>query len=73
VAYALVLSEEEMLFLEILASHEGYHTTDKNLRDKLAIYGIKNKKYSDLKRKLIFEGYIGTVYGNVILEKKHRP
>lgn len=67
---SLELSDKESLFLDTLEGCTGKHTSDKNLRKKLYKKGIEEDEYNEIKRNLIFKGYIGTVYGNVTLEKR---
>lgn len=66
------LTDKEELFLETLEGCTGKHTSDKNLRQKLYKEGIEEEEYNKIKRKLIFNGYIGSVYGNITLEKRKR-
>ena len=66
----LDLSDEEILFLKTLDSFEGGHVADESLRKKLKAMGIEEELFNSIKRNLIFKGYIGSVYGNITLEKR---
>ena len=65
------LSEEEILFLKTLDNFEGDHASDESLKIKLFKYGIDEEQFVTIKRRLLFNGYIGSVYGNITLEKKN--
>jgi len=41
------------------------------LKIKLFKYGIDEEQFVTIKRRLLFNGYIGSVYGNITLEKKN--
>ncbi|MHA1885127.1 MAG: hypothetical protein ACW96S_08760 [Promethearchaeota archaeon] len=64
------LSKEEQYFLDLLDNAKGNHATETYLRRKLKDKGIEEEDFINIKRKLIFSGYIGSVYGNIILETK---
>jgi hypothetical protein len=66
----LKLSKEEQYFLDLLDNAKGNHATETYLRRKLKDKGIGEEEFIKIKRKLIFNGYIGSVYGNIILERK---
>jgi hypothetical protein len=63
------LTEKERLLLEILKSTISGHIADEYLKKRLAEQGVEERDYKIMKRKLLFKGYIGKVYGNIILEK----
>jgi hypothetical protein len=41
------------------------------LRKKLIEHGINEEQFVNIKRRLLFNGYIGSVYGNITLQKKN--
>jgi hypothetical protein len=50
---------------------EHGHCTQDFLRSKLAAQGMDEKEFKQVKKKLLLNGYIGIVYGNITLEKKN--
>jgi hypothetical protein len=65
------LSKEEILFLKTLDNFEGDHTSNESLKIILLEHGIDEEQFDAIKRRLLFNGYIGSVYGNVTLQKKN--
>lgn len=64
------LSDRELLFLETLLEMQHGHCSQGFLQSKLKEKGIENEEFKQLKKKLLYAGYIGIVYGNITLEKK---
>lgn len=65
------LSKEEILFLKTLDNFEADHTTNESLKSKLMEHGIDEEQFITIKRRLLFNGYIGSVYGNITLQRKY--
>lgn len=68
---SLKLSSRELLFLDSLCILEHGHCTQDFLRSKLEAQGMDANEFKQVKRKLLLNGYIGIVYGNITLEKKN--
>jgi hypothetical protein len=66
----MTLTEEDILFLDTLSGFGYGHATEKNVKAKLLELGFDEARFAAVKRRLIFGGYIGSVYGNLTLEKK---
>jgi len=66
----MTLTEEEILFLDTLSGFGHGHATEKNVRPKLLELGFDDARFTAVKRRLLFGGYIGSVYGNLTLERK---
>ena len=64
------LTEDELLFLDTLQSCGFSYTSESNLKAKLKKHGMSESTYQTVKRKLLFARYIGSIYGNLTLEKK---
>ena len=65
----LKFNEKELAFLRILCSSEHKHVSQVVLCDKLVeAEVIQVDEFKALKRKLLFSGVIGIVYGNITLE-----
>jgi hypothetical protein len=74
VAKKLVLTEDDLLFLDTLHGCGFDHVSEANLRGKLQEHGMAESTYNAVRRKLLFARFIGAVYGNLTLEKKdYRP
>jgi hypothetical protein len=70
----LKLTEDDLLFLDTLQECGFGHVSEGKLREKLQDHGMAESTYNVVKRKLLFARFIGTVYGNLTLEKKdYRP
>ena len=65
------LTSRELLFLDSLCIMEHGHCTQDFLRSKLKAQGMDEKEFIQVKKKLLLNGYIGIVYGNITLEKKN--
>ena len=66
----LKLSEDDLLFLVTLMSFSYGHVSEIKLRNKLLGLGMNEAIYNSTKRRLLYGRLIGSVYGNVTLEKK---
>jgi hypothetical protein len=64
------LTEDDLLFLDTLHDCSFDHVSEANLRKKLQEHGMNESTYNAVKRKLLFARFIGSVYGNLTLEKK---
>ncbi len=64
------LTEYDFLFLDVLASFGRNYVSEINLKSKLFEIGFNDESFTQTKRKLLFRGYIGLIYGNITLEKK---
>lgn len=62
-------NEKELAFLRILCSSEHKHVSQDVIRKKLVEDEIiQVQEFKALKRKLLFSGIIGIVYGNITIE-----
>jgi len=66
----MTLTEEEILFLDTLCGFGYGHATERNVKAKLLELGFDDARFAAVKRRLLFSGYIGSIYGNLTLEKK---
>jgi hypothetical protein len=64
------LSERELLFLDTLCEMKHGHCSESFLQLKLKDFEMELEEFKRIKKKLLYEGYIGIVYGNITLEKK---
>lgn len=64
------LTESDQLFLDTLSDYRLDHVSENNLKLKLFEMGFNEDDFNKTKRKLLFRGYIGLIYGNITLEKK---
>lgn len=70
----LELTEDDSLFLDTLHGCGFGHVSEANLKVKLLEHGMSESTYNAIRRKLVFARFIGSVYGNLTLEKKdYRP
>jgi hypothetical protein len=68
------LTEDDLLFLDTLHGCGFDHVSEGNLKGKLQEHGMGESTYNAVRRKLLFARFIGSVYGNLTLEKKdYRP
>ena len=63
-------SEKEILFLRKLSKYGHGHVSQNPLKQDLEEEGIEPEDFNKIKRKLLFSGIIGIVYGNITIEKK---
>ena len=63
-------SEKEILFLRKLSKYGHGHVSQTTLKQDLEEEGIEPEDFNKIKRKLLFSGIIGIVYGNITIEKK---
>jgi hypothetical protein len=64
----MTLTEKEKLFLEALCSYPHGHVTQDSLRGRLEALGFTVEEFKDIKKRLLYSGVIGIVYGNITLE-----
>jgi hypothetical protein len=62
------LNEREALFLRTLGSFVHGHVGQDTLRSKLVEQGMDEQEFKTVKKKLLYSGVIGIVYGNITLE-----
>jgi len=66
----LELTEDDLLFLDTLHGCNFDQVSEANLKIKLQEHGMAESTYNTVKRKLLFARFIGSIYGNLTLEKK---
>jgi hypothetical protein len=64
----MTLTEKEKLFIEALCSYPHGHVTQDSLKGKLEALGFTSDEFKDTKKRLLYSGVIGIVYGNITLE-----
>ena len=64
------LTEDDLLFLDTLNGCGFGHVSEANLKSRLQEHGMAESTYNTVRRKLLFARFIGSVYGNLTLEKK---
>ena len=64
------LTEDDLLFLDTLNGCGFDHVSEGSLKGKLQEHGMAESTYNAVRRKLLFARFIGSVYGNLTLEKK---
>jgi len=63
-------SEKELAFLRIICSSEHKHISQDTVLNKLVEAElITPDEFKSIKKKLLYSGVIGIVYGNITLEK----
>jgi hypothetical protein len=62
------LTEREKLFMKALCSYPHGHVTQDSLRGKLETLGVAQDEFKEIKKRLLYSGVIGIVYGNITLE-----
>ena len=66
----LQYNDKEMAFLRIICSSEHKHITQDSVRQRLVdAEVIAPEEFNAIKKKLLYSGVIGVVYGNITLEK----
>lgn len=64
-------NDKELAFLRIICSSEHKHVSqDTVLNRLLESETVSADEFKSIKRKLLFSGVIGVVYGNITLEKE---
>jgi len=63
-------SDKDILFLKKLSKYVHGHVSQTTLQHELEGEGILAEDFNKIKRKLLFSGIIGIVYGNITIEKK---
>ena len=66
----MTLTERERLFIKTLCSYPHGHVTQDTLRGKLENLGVTQDEFKEIKKRLLYSGVIGIVYGNITLEDK---
>ena len=64
----MTFTERERLFIETLCSYPHGHVTQDSLMGKLETLGVTRGEFKDIKKRLLYSGVIGIVYGNITLE-----
>lgn len=64
------LERDDLLFLDALRGSGRGSCSEAGLKERLREEGFSDEKYASVKRKLLFARYIGSVYGNITLEKR---
>jgi hypothetical protein len=64
----MTLTEREKLFIKALCSYQHGHVTQDSLRSRLENLGFTNDEFKETKKRLLYSGVIGIVYGNITLE-----
>jgi hypothetical protein len=68
------LTEDDTLFLDTLVGCGFGHVSEAKLRERLQEHGMSESTFNFVRRKLLFARFIGSVYGNLTIEKKdYRP
>ena len=64
-------NDKELEFLRILCTSEHKQLGQDTLRDRLvAAEVIETEEFKDIKKKLLYSGVIGLVYGNITIQDK---
>jgi hypothetical protein len=63
-------TEKEAFFLKTIIKYGHGHVTQTTLQSDLEKVGIEFDEYKQIKKKLLYAGVIGVVYGNVTIENK---
>ncbi|HDJ22054.1 MAG TPA: hypothetical protein ENF19_02500 [Candidatus Bathyarchaeota archaeon] len=64
------LSEKEMEFLRMVASSGHRQVSQESLKRRLLEQGVLTEdEFKEVKKRLLFSGIIGIVYGNITLER----
>ena len=67
----LAYSEKELAFLRIICTSQHEHITQDSVMSRLVETEILTPdEFKQVKKKLLYSGVIGIVYGNITLEKK---
>lgn len=64
----MTLTEREKHFVKVLCSYQHGHVTQDSLRGRLQAEGFTEDEFKDVKKRLLYSGVIGIVYGNITLE-----
>jgi hypothetical protein len=64
------LNEDDVLFLDTLHGCGFDHVSEAKLKALLQEHGMAESTYNAVRRKLLFARFIGSIYGNLTLEKK---
>jgi hypothetical protein len=66
----VALTKEEIAFLDALCGTGRGHVSERHLKELLAAEGFTDESFASVKRRLLFAGYVGSIYGNLTLEKR---
>ena len=64
----MTLTERDRLFIKTLCSYPHGHVTQDTLRGRLENLGVTQDEFKEIKKRLLYSGVIGIVYGNITLE-----
>ena len=67
----LAYSEKELAFLRILCSSQHEHISQDSVETRLVESELLTpEEFKQVKKKLLYSGVIGIVYGNITIEKR---
>jgi len=67
----LAYNEKELAFLRILCQSQHEHISQDSVQSKLVEAEIlTTEEFKQVKKKLLYSGVIGVVYGNITIEKR---
>ena len=67
----LEFNNKELAFLRVLIRSEHQHVTQESIFNQLVENEVLSPdEFKVIKKKLLYSGVIGVVYGNITLEKK---
>lgn len=67
----LEFNDKELAFLRVLSCSEHHHVTQESIFNQLVENEVLSPdEFKTIKKKLLYSGIIGVVYGNITLEKK---
>ena len=67
----MAYNEKELAFLRILCQSQHEHISQDSVQSKLVEAEIlTTEEFKQVKKKLLYSGVIGVVYGNITIEKR---
>ena len=67
----MAYSEKELAFLRILCSSQHEHVSQDSVETRLVESELLTpEEFKQVKKKLLYSGVIGIVYGNITIEKR---
>jgi TctA family transporter len=67
----MVYSEKELAFLRIICKSQHEHVTQDSVQAQLVESELMTPdEFKQVKKKLLYSGVIGIVYGNITVEKR---
>ena len=67
----MAYNEKELAFLRILCQSQHEHISQDSVQSKLVEAEILTpEEFKQVKKKLLYSGVIGVVYGNITIEKR---